>query len=88
MLTTLMQGVEGGKWFRLFDKVFAERNLLFAPLDRWIRQRLRAILRKRSKRRGIAKGREFHRWPNAFFAAQGLLSLVAAHVSARQSSRR
>jgi len=28
MLATLEQGVEGGKWFRLFDKVFAERNLL------------------------------------------------------------
>jgi RNA-directed DNA polymerase len=30
MLTTLEQGVEGGKWFRLFDKVFAERNLFAA----------------------------------------------------------
>jgi RNA-directed DNA polymerase len=30
MLTTLVEGVEGGKWFRLFDKVFAERNLLAA----------------------------------------------------------
>src|SRR3954465_8974703 len=30
MLTTLEQGVEGGKWFRLFDKVFAERNLFTA----------------------------------------------------------
>jgi RNA-directed DNA polymerase len=30
MLTTLERGVEGGKWFRLFDKVFAERNLLAA----------------------------------------------------------
>jgi RNA-directed DNA polymerase len=28
MLTTLITGVEGGKRFRLFDKVFAERNLL------------------------------------------------------------
>src|SRR4030042_180990 len=28
MLTTLVEGVEGGKWFRLFDKVFAERNRL------------------------------------------------------------
>jgi len=28
MLTALIKGVEGGKWFRLFDKVFAERNLL------------------------------------------------------------
>jgi RNA-directed DNA polymerase len=27
MLATLEQGVEGEKWFRLFDKVFAERNL-------------------------------------------------------------
>ena len=30
MLTTLTTGVEGGKWFRLIDKVFAERNLLAA----------------------------------------------------------
>ena len=30
MLATLIEGVEGGKWFRLFDKVFAERNLLAA----------------------------------------------------------
>jgi RNA-directed DNA polymerase len=30
MLTILEQGMEGGKWFRLFDKVFSERNLLAA----------------------------------------------------------
>lgn len=30
MLTALVKGVEGGLWFRLFDKVFAERNLLAA----------------------------------------------------------
>jgi len=30
MLTALIGGVEGGRWFRLFDKVFAERNLLTA----------------------------------------------------------
>lgn len=28
MLTALITRVEGGPWFRLFDKVFAERNLL------------------------------------------------------------
>ena len=28
MLTTLVTRAEGGPWFRLFDKVFAERNLL------------------------------------------------------------
>ena len=30
MLTALEEGVEGGKWFRLYDKVFSERNLLAA----------------------------------------------------------
>lgn len=30
MLAALEQGVKGEKWFRLFDKVFAERNLLAA----------------------------------------------------------
>jgi RNA-directed DNA polymerase len=30
MLAALEQGVGGGRWFRLFDKVFAERNLLAA----------------------------------------------------------
>jgi len=30
MLTALIEGVEGEKWFRLFDKVFAERNLVTA----------------------------------------------------------
>src|SRR3954469_1351968 len=30
MLATLEQGIEGGKWFRLSDKVFSERNLFAA----------------------------------------------------------
>lgn len=30
MLAALEQGVKGAKWFRLFDKVFSERNLLAA----------------------------------------------------------
>ena len=30
MLTALISGAEGSKWFRLYDKVFAERNLLAA----------------------------------------------------------
>jgi RNA-directed DNA polymerase len=32
MLTALEQGVKGGKWFSLFDKVFAEKTLYFAGL--------------------------------------------------------
>jgi hypothetical protein len=34
----------------------------------------------------MAKGGGFCRWPNAFFAEQGLSSLVAVHASACQSS--
>ncbi len=30
MLKTLEEGIEGGRWFRLFDKVFAERTLRVA----------------------------------------------------------
>jgi len=30
MLTTLEQGIKGGKWFRLIDKVHSEKNLLAA----------------------------------------------------------
>jgi len=72
-------------WFAYFQH---SRPFVFVPLDRWVRQRLRAILRKRSKRRGVAKGWDFHRWPNAFFVEQGLYSLVTAHASACESSRR
>jgi RNA-directed DNA polymerase len=61
---------------------------VFERLDGWVRQRLRAILRKRSKRRGMAKGGDFHRWPNAYFVEHGLFSLATARVSACQSSRR
>ena len=72
-------------WFGYFQH---SRPFVFAPLDRWLRQRLRAILRKRSKRRGVPKGGDYHRWPNAFFAKQGLFSLVTARATASQSSRR
>jgi RNA-directed DNA polymerase len=72
-------------WFAYFQH---SQPFVFERLDRWMRQRLRAILRKRSKRRGVAKGWDFHRWPNAYFVEHGLFSLVAAHASSCQSSRR
>jgi RNA-directed DNA polymerase len=61
---------------------------VFRDLDKWLRGRLRSILRKRRGRRGRGRGRDHNRWPNRFFAEQGLFSLAAAHASARQSSRR
>jgi RNA-directed DNA polymerase len=44
--------------------------------DQWLRRRLRAILRKRRKRPGYGNHQVDHqRWPNRWFAAQGLFSL-------------
>ncbi len=61
---------------------------VFRALDGWIRMRLRSILRKRRKRHGRGRGSDHQRWPNRFFAEQGLYSLVTAHASTVQSSRR
>ncbi|HYK87341.1 MAG TPA: group II intron maturase-specific domain-containing protein [Acidobacteriota bacterium] len=60
----------------------------FAPLDSWTRMRLRSILRRRQGHRGRGRGRDHQRWPNAFFSAHGLFSLVTAHATACQSCRR
>jgi RNA-directed DNA polymerase len=44
--------------------------------DGWVRRRLRALLRKREKRPGLGRCEADHqRWPNRWFAAQGLYSL-------------
>jgi RNA-directed DNA polymerase len=60
----------------------------FPRLDQWIRMRLRSVLRKRAHGYGRGGGLDHLRWPNAFFAKQGLFSLVTAHALAGQSSRR
>lgn len=65
-----------------FEYFQHSHRYVFGRVDSFVRQRLRAILRKRSKRRGNAKGWDFHRWHNVCFAVQGLFSLAAAHVSA------
>jgi len=72
-------------WFEYFKH---SRCYTFRPLDSWIRMRLRSILRKRQGGRGRSRGADHQRWRNAFFAEQGLFSLVAAHAAACQSSRR
>ena len=44
--------------------------------DQWLRRRLRAMLRKREKRPGYGRSEaDSRRWPNRWFAAQGLFSL-------------
>ena len=72
-------------WFEYFQH---SRRFLFKVLDSWVRMRLRSILRYQQGRRGRGRGTDHHRWPNAFFAEQGLFSRVAAHDLAGQSSRR
>jgi RNA-directed DNA polymerase len=72
-------------WFEYFKH---SHWTTFLPLDKWIRMRLRSILRKRSGYRGRGRGHDHQRWPNAFFGEQGLYSLVDALALARQSCRR
>jgi RNA-directed DNA polymerase len=72
-------------WYGYFKH---SHKTAFPPLDQWIRMRLRSILRQHRKRPGRARGNDNVRWPNAFFAAQGLFSLAAARAQSGQSSRR
>ena len=57
----------------------------FKPLDQWIRQRLRSILRKRHKGKGRARGCDHQRWPNAYFVELELISLASARAQAANS---
>src|SRR5271157_1162079 len=101
MLTALEQGVKGGKWFSLIDKIINDltprlrgwfeyfkhsHRYTFSALDGWIRMRLRSILRKRLGKEGRGRGSDHQRWPNEFFAKHGLYSLKKAHAMACQSS--
>ena len=70
-------------WFNYFKH--AHPNT-FKWMDSFVRRRLRAILRKHEKRPGMALCREDHqRWPNKFFAAQGLFTMDTAWKLASQS---
>lgn len=72
-------------WFEYFKH---SHWTTFPSLDKWVRMRLRSILRKRQKRKGRGDGWDNQRWPNAFFTECGLFSLKLAHAHARQSSSR
>lgn len=72
-------------WFEYFKHSLPS---YLAPLDKWLRMRLRSILRHRLKRKGRSRGKDHNRWPNAFFAEQGLYSFATAFAQARRSSPR
>jgi RNA-directed DNA polymerase len=70
-------------WFGYFKHA---RPRLFRRVDGFIRRRLRAVLRKQERRPSMGRSEADHRrWPNAFFADQGLFTLYAAFEAARHS---
>ena len=54
-------------------------------VDGFIRQRLRSIIRRRHKRKGITKGREHTEYPNCYFEGLGLFCMEKARLSMMQS---
>jgi RNA-directed DNA polymerase len=63
-------------WFGYFKHA---TPTLFRNLDRFVRRRLRAVLRKQDKRPGFGRCTADHlRWPNAFFEKQGLFTFFTA----------
>ena len=71
-------------WFNYFQHSIAN---IFGGLDKWTRGRLRSILRKRHKGKGRARGRDHQRWPNAYFAELGLISLALARAKAANARK-
>ena len=70
-------------WFGYFKHAHPRTSTV---LDKFIRRRLRSLLRKQDKRPGFGRCRADHqRWPNAFFAQAGLLALDTAWQTARHS---
>lgn len=66
-------------WFEYFKHGVSN---IYPTLDAWIRNRMRTIVRRRHKLQGRARGRDYQRWPNAYFADLGLISLASARQEA------
>ena len=71
-------------WFAYFKHVHPSE---LETIDRWIRVRLRSILRKRRGGRGRGRGRDHYRWPNRYFTGLGLFCLLDAKVMETASLR-
>ena len=70
-------------WFGYFKHAHPST---FVRVDKFVRRRLRAILRKQERRPGFGRCLADHqRWPNAFFAQAGLFALHTARLAARHS---
>lgn len=70
-------------WYQYFKH--AHRST-FPTVDAFVRRRLRGILLKQNKRKGVGNALSHSfRWPNAFFAERGLFTMKTAHVLASRS---
>jgi len=68
-------------WFGYFKHA---NHTTFVQLDKLIRRRLRALLRKQERRPGLGQSQaDHHRWPNSYFAQAGLFALYPAWQAAR-----
>ena len=65
-------------WYGYFKH--AKDNELVG-VGRWIRMRLRSILRKRRGCKGRGRGRDHQRWSNRYFTELGLFCLLEAKVT-------
>ena len=63
-------------WYQYFQHSKAN---VFTSVDGYVRQRLRSVLQWRLDGVGKGIGATHQRWPNAWFARCGLLSLAAEH---------
>jgi RNA-directed DNA polymerase len=63
-------------WYGYFQHSQAP---VFASVDGYVRHRLRSLLQWRLDGVGRGMGEAHHRWPNAWFAHSGLLSLKTEH---------
>lgn len=65
-------------WYQYYKH--CHRNTAI-DMDKWVRGRLRGILRRRRGGRGRGRGADHQRWPNAFFKELKLYSLVEARAA-------
>ena len=69
-------------WHAYFHR--SVRNVL-EDMDQLVRRRLRSILLKRHRKRGIAWKQANRLWPTAYFTERGLYSMASIRVTGRQS---
>src|SRR5215471_1754490 len=69
-------------WFQYFKW---SQPTAMQRVDEWTRERIRHLLRRRHKRRGMVRGRERNEYPIRWFAEQGLVSLLTAQAQWLQS---